>query len=368
MNISFLISNLSGGGAERVCVILANALSKLKWNVDVIVLTDTQSQNKQLLNDSINVISLNSCRARYAPLKLSKNLYTSAPDIVVTMNNEVLVAEYFANLLIPRSYILIHRCVTTLSSTVFQTNYRRFAHLRYFFLKNILRSVDCIVSQCSSMKLDTNNELNICSSRSLTIYNPVSFNPIILNKVQTHDTPYILLVGRLDFNKSFHLAIEALAALPKEHSDVQLWIAGVGPCEHELFDLAKNYEISHRVKLLGFRNDLNHLYQNAVLVSLTSMFEGFPNVLLESIVNGTPVVSLDCPNGPNEIVIDGVNGFLVKDRNVNALATAYAKALKWVWDSNQIRQTANRFAEECIVKKWDALFRNLLDLHVSKHA
>ena len=52
---------------------------------------------------------------------------------------------------------------------------------------------------------------------------------------------------------------------------------------------------------------------------LTSLYEGYPNVLIESIALNTPVVAFDCPNGPNEIIKDGINGFLVKHKDINHL-------------------------------------------------
>ena len=368
MNISFLISNLGGGGAENVCVILANALSRISWHVEIIVLSDTKSYNRELINSSIKIVSLNSSRARYSPFTLSRYLQTKSPDILVTMNNEVLVAEYFANIFIPRRYVLVHRCVTTLSATIYHTGYRRFSFFRYWLLKNILGGVECVVNQCNSMAEDTLHELKKNPNISRTIYNPVRLDKTILNEVQSQEKAYILLVGRLDSNKSFHFAIEGIAALPVEHNDVELWIAGTGPCKQELLEHSQKYGINHRVKLLGFCNDLKPLYQNAALVSLTSKFEGFPNVLLESIANGTPIVSVDCPNGPNEIVIDGIYGFLVKNRNAKELSIAYTKALKWNWSRNEIRQTAKRFSEEHIVKQWDELLKNLSKFHDPMYA
>ena len=368
MNVSFLISNLSGGGAENVCTIIANTLSKLNWNVEIIVLTSTKKSNRNNLKKSIKYVSLNSTRARYSSFKLAMYLHFHSPDILVTMNNEVLIAEFFANFLIPRKHVLVHRCVTTLSSTVYQAGNRRFSLFRYWLLKIALKRVDCIVNQCNSMEEDTKREINLYHSINQTIFNPVYLNKFKSNKISSLKISYILLVGRLDSNKCFQLAIEAIAALPHYLQNIELWIAGTGPCKQELLDHARKYEICHRVKLLGFRSDLNHLYQNAALVSLTSKFEGFPNVLLESIANGTPIVAVDCPNGPKEIVIDGVNGFLVKNRNAKALSSAYTKALKWRWHRYKIRQTANRFAEERIVKEWDTLLRCLLELHELKHA
>ena len=359
--ITFLISTLGGGGAERVCVILANGLASIGWLVDVVVVQDLKSSKKESLSENVNFICLNAKRARYAPIKLLKYLRDSQPDVVLTMNNEVAIAEYISNLFVPRLYTLVHRSVTTLSSVVSQCGGGRRALLCYWFIKKVLMNVDCIVNQCLGMAKDTLEELNIEKIKNLKIYNPVSSSCKGISLITEKTSNYILAVGRLDKNKSFHLAIDGLAALPTEYSSVELWIAGDGPLRQKLLALAEKLNVGHRVKFLGFCQDVKTLYENAGLVSLTSEFEGFPNILLEAIAYGTPIVSVDCPNGPSEIVVEGVNGFLVQERSAEALAMAYAKGLNTEWNNSQVCQTAERFSEQHILQQWDQLLKSFLE-------
>lgn len=360
--VTFLISTLGGGGAERVCVILANGLASIGWHVDVVVVQDLKSSKKESLSENVNFICLNAKRARYAPIKLLKYLRDSQPDVVITMNNEVAIAEYISNLFVPRLYTLVHRSVTTLSSVVSQSGGGRRALLCYWFIKKVLMNVDCIVNQCLGMAKDTLEELKIETIKNRKIFNPVSCGHLDAKPLKKAKySNYILTVGRLDNNKSFHLAIEGLAALPTQFSSVELWIAGDGSLSLKLLTLAQKLNVGHRVRFLGFCQDVKTLYENAGLVSLTSKFEGFPNVLLEAIAYGTPIVSFDCLHGPSEIIVEGVNGFLVQERSVEALAMAYAKGLNTEWNKSQVCQTAERFSEQHILQQWDQLLKSFLE-------
>lgn len=89
-------------------------------------------------------------------------------------------------------------------------------------------------------------------------------------------------------------------------------------------------------------------YSKASVVLLTSLYEGFPNVLVESLTLGTPVVAFDCPNGPNEI-INSNNGLLVNYKDVNDGVEKLNKALSQEWDYVEIAKAASIYSEEYIV-------------------
>jgi len=363
--VSLLISTLGRGGAERVCVILANGLVRKGWDVEVVVMKDLPQSRKSALVDDVTFTSLGVRRSRYAPRKLAIHLNQRKPHIVITMNNEVVVAEFFARLFRLRDYRIVYRCVTTLSSVIYQMGEGFLAKLRYSLLKCVIANVDLIVNQCKGMQEDTLSELKVSQERCVTIYNPLQNPSNQCSPSKSLDLKvevrFVLLSGRIDCNKAFDLAINALALTSQEHNEVELWIAGDGPLKSSLMNLADELGISNQVKFLGYRKDLPSFYRKAALVTLTSHFEGFPNVLLEAISHGTPIVSVDCPSGPAEIVEDGVNGFLVADRSPKKLAEVFEKALEFEWDESLITKSAERFSEEKIVGEWDALLTGLLD-------
>ena len=127
----------------------------------------------------------------------------------------------------------------------------------------------------------------------------------------------------MEKEKAFHHAIKAFAKLSNEFPKLRLKIVGKGSLEKKLKQIAKDYKVDDRVDFEGFQKNLIPYYIHAKATVLTSLFEGFPNVLIESIFLNTPVVAFDCNSGPGEIIKDGINGYLVKYQDVDELKKKY---------------------------------------------
>ena len=121
---------------------------------------------------------------------------------------------------------------------------------------------------------------------------------------------------------------------------------------------------SNRCHLNGPVEDVVKAYQESSIFVLSSRFEGFGMVLVEAMACGLPVVSFDCPAGPDEIITDGVDGLLVPSGDVHALAE---KLMVLMTDENlrrrlgqQARQTAQRYEMTTIANQWIALFEKVI--------
>ena len=114
--------------------------------------------------------------------------------------------------------------------------------------------------------------------------------------------------------KGFHHAIKAFACIVEKYPYLRLKIVGKGSQEKNLKKIAEKYSVLKKVDFEGFHKEIIPYYLHARVTILPSLYEGYPNVLIESISMNTPVIAFDCPSGPNEIIIDGVNGYLVRIR------------------------------------------------------
>ena len=215
---------------------------------------------------------------------------------------------------------------------------------------------DHIINQCEAMREDLIALYPHISIKTSVIYNPLA--KYIEEYAELNDlygvdeNNYLLCVGRLEKQKAFHLAIEAFAKLSSEYPKLRLKIVGKGSLELELMQLVVQLGVFDRVDFEGFQNDMIPYYLHAKATLLTSLYEGFPNVLIESLGLGVPVIAFDCPSGPKEIIINGYNGYLVKNKCLIDLDDKLRLALNRKWDQSIILNTAKGYYLENIVRKY----------------
>ena len=134
-------------------------------------------------------------------------------------------------------------------------------------------------------------------------------------------------MGRLSAEKAFNHLIDATHRLLKSGLDVELWIAGEGDARPDLQKLIKARHLEDRVRLLGFWDDTVGFYHALDLFVLSSLREGLPNVVLEAMSMGLPVVSTQVAGIP-KLVQDGVNGLLCPAGNVDLLTASMQKVIR----------------------------------------
>ncbi len=184
---------------------------------------------------------------------------------------------------------------------------------------------------------------------------------------QQPDTPAVagfqqhLLVacGRLVPQKGFDLLIDAFAQSTAQRRGWTLRVLGEGSERPALEARIRELGLEQQVELPGWRDDHLAEFQRAEAFVLSSRYEGFPNVLLEAMACGLPVVSFSCPTGPDEIVRDGVDGILVEPENVSALAAALDRltadpALQRRMGA-RAGEVVDRFSESVFYARWQAV-------------
>lgn len=167
----------------------------------------------------------------------------------------------------------------------------------------------------------------------------------------------IVASGRLDPQKNFSLLIEAFSMVLKEiNISVTLKIYGEGPQRNTLQSQINELRLGDKIILEGSVSDLHDRINGAALFVLSSNYEGFPNVLLEAMAMGLPVISTDFQSGIARELIGSENGIIVPVGDVRALKSAIVKILnnkiyrlKMRKNNPYVREQYNI---DTIIKKW----------------
>ena len=173
----------------------------------------------------------------------------------------------------------------------------------------------------------------------------------------------VVTIGRYAYQKGYDLLLQAWAEVEKQYSDWTLDIYGQGN-QTSFRQLMADLSIdTDRCHLNGPAANVADVYRNSSIFVLSSRFEGFGLVLVEAMASGLPVVSFDCPAGPDEIITDGVDGLLASSGDVHALAE---KIMMLMADENlrqrlakQARQTARRYEMASLANQWQRLFETV---------
>lgn len=176
----------------------------------------------------------------------------------------------------------------------------------------------------------------------------------------------IVTAGRLDRHKGFQLLIDAISEVRRKcaDTDIRLAILGQGPLHDALSQQIRTAGLQNVVRLQGFRTEAPAWYASADLFVLPSLLEGMPNVILEAMACGTPVLSADCDSGPREILNRGQFGLLCDVGSSEALT---AGILRFVTDdslgsryaSAALSHVDQSFTIESATRKLEQIFEDV---------
>jgi len=325
--LCFVISSLEGGGAERVLSNLANHFSEKDFDVTVICLN--QAPTKYVLAPKIKLKVLVDRRGKsdlFSRLKfaavtfyrLIATLREEKPVCCISFMTSVNIWTGIACILLNIKYIISERTSPDYTLNTYST------WLQWISFQVYNKSKAVVLPAKAMEDGFKRNKRFRTLSNFKTIYNPVN----IFNQPSTkavNDKPFILSVGRLDPDKCFDLIIAAYSRIPNQNID--LIISGEGDCRTALTQQIEALKLTDRVKLIGFKSNLQDYYSQAKLFVMASRVEGYPNALVEAMSLGCPAIAMDCEFGPSEIINNGINGFLIKCEDVDALTHAMNELL-----------------------------------------
>ena len=360
--VAIYMSSLEGGGAERAMVDLANGLQSHGLTTDLVVIRD-EGPWRALLSSDVRLTAIRSRWALTALAKLVRYLHRARPDVVVANGTSSIILAIFARILSPR-FAVVARIPVNLSAGLAEVN------LKWRVIRatqaRLLPRVDAIVTNSLGSSTDIHRTLPAASARVRTIHNPVVWPglPKLAQMAVEHpwfqreDMPIVLAAGRLEPQKDHATLIRAFS-LVGQHRDLRLVVLGEGSQRRNLVNLTHELGVADRVDLPGFHANPFAFMAKSRLFVVSSTQEGMPNVLIQAMACGTPVVSTDCPSGPREVLEDGKWGRLVPVGDPERLADAMLATLDDPPASDALVARADVFSAEASVRADLGLFEDL---------
>jgi glycosyltransferase involved in cell wall biosynthesis len=336
----------TGGGTQRVTVNLTRNFVERGLAVDL-VLAQKKGPYLSQVAPEVNVIGLETRNIWSSMLPLADYFRRTRPIVVLSALDHANVVALLARRVarVPTRIVVSVR--TTLSVRLKENPYRHpwvLPAVRWTY-----PWADCVIGNSQGVVNDLLKLVSLPPERVRLIYNPLSpelaelaQQPVDHPWFSERQCPLFLAVGRLSHEKDFQTLIRAFRCV-REKIPAHLMIVGEGVQRPELEALIHALHLESDVALPGFvSNPFSYMAQADVFVS-TSIYEGFPNVLLEAMACGAPVISSDCPSGPSELLMDGKYGSLFPVGDVESLATQMITMLEKPTDPDLLRTRAKDF-------------------------
>ena len=359
VKILFFIHQLNSGGSQRILLNLVSNIDKNKYEV-VLVVINNVGEFSSFSHSSVKLIDLKVKKVRNSILKIFNTIKIEEPDIIFSGISylSLLFALLIPFLKIGRKIKFIARETNTLS---IDNEGRKYTRILNFLYKKLYKNFDLIVCQSEYMKKDLFDNYNIKNNKMAVINNPVHIEQINKKLEQEEKSLFdnnkinLIAVGRLHKDKGFDLLLRVLKELDDNY---HLAIIGEGKEKVNLMNLAKELNISSRVDFLGFKENPYIYMKQSDLFILSSRHEGFPNVVLEANICGTPVIAFECPGVSDEIIINGLNGFLVECKNIEEMKNKILYSQIYRWKKQNIYNYINeKFEISSILNKYENVLK-----------
>ena len=314
--VGLLISSLNGGGAERVVSRLSMILyseydiyillfdaKNIKYDYKGRVIDIKTPANSKGLLSKIKLLMQRTHRTR--AIKKTENL-----DIVISF----LDSPNIVNILSKNKGCKV--AISIRNYTDFEKRSSRTLKLANFLMKRLYRKADVVIPVSIEISKMLFEKYSISKSKLKVIYNPYDImdigrlaNENIEDKYENfmHSEKTFISVGRQVYQKGFWHLAKAFKLVLENEPDARLIIIGSGNNDVKLLKLINDLGIENSVLLTGFQKNPFKFIKKSQVYVMTSLFEGFPNALVEAMACGCPVISTDCKSGPKEILLENFN-------------------------------------------------------------
>lgn len=365
--IILFIDSLAGGGAQRQIVTLANHLDSSKYELVLLVYHPIwhYRDNVNVENVRLELVEKKSKFDFLFLFRLIKFIKSEKPDIILSyLNTANMWARVAGKLAGVKTIITSERNIDIVHS-----------RLRVIIEKLLHRFSRYVIVNASATKDLLIKKVGVPESKIKVIYNGVDldqFEPVkpdqiedFKRKVDIQPEELVLtLPGRLIPQKNHLCLLKSIEHNNLSERNIKILFVGE-EIDINLAESYKNYVIEHGldhiVKFLGKRNDMNVVYAASDAILLPSLWEGFPNVILESLLLSTPVIASEIADNA-QLVIDEYTGFLFESNNDKELSNCILKFIDMSSDEkakmglNGFTHIRDKFSKKKLIENYQNLF------------
>jgi glycosyltransferase involved in cell wall biosynthesis len=310
----------------------------------------------------------------FSPILLARHTNKIQPDIIVSiapgMNILLLLSSFLFNFKRPYLIIEEHQHLST-SLKMDKGSHTFLMWLFYKYFIKLYNKANCLKVVSESSKNDFEQKWGIIKSNIKVINPPINFQRLIENSKQNipkfikqfvNGEDYIFSLGRIENQKGFDLLINSFIDCKYFFPRLKLIICGDGSLKTEFNKLIKEKNLEKNVLFTGYLENPYPLFNRAKAFCLTSIWEGMPVTIMESMALKCPVISVDCPSGPSEMIKNFKTGLLV-NRNKEDLTRAIKYVLENPFAANNWTKEAYKDAKAWSVDNYINSFKSIIDTY-----
>ncbi len=351
INITFMLPNLNAGGAERVMSFVAKEIDKDKFYVTLVIVGHERDASYDV--SGIKVIYFGKPRVINGVISIFSYIKNNRPDIVVSAIEHLNTVVAYISLFYPKIKF-VAREVNVLS-VLHNLDKPTFNPYEILY-KNRFRYFDAIICQSKDMLEDLMKHYKIHPDKPVIINNPITDGFIVKSFRPINNTLQLITVGRLAKQKGYDRILMALSQLKIAF---HYTIIGKGPEQEHVYLWINEFNLKEKVTHVEFTSNVSDYLAKSDIYLQGSYVEGFPNALIESCAVGTPVIAFKAPGGLNEIIVEGVNGYVAENEK-EFLNHIYSIHTNNTFVPNTVSESVySKFNKRTILKQYEDLFLKL---------
>jgi glycosyltransferase involved in cell wall biosynthesis len=321
--ILFAIPSMVLGGSERVVLNLLRHINAERFQSHVVVL-ERDGTWLENVPPYIRVHELGVHRARQAVLPFARLCHKIKPRAVLSTSAHLNTAVIAARPLLPLGTSLLTREGADLAASC--------GGIRLSIYKQVYSRADRVICQSDYMKENLIRQLGLAPDKVVRIYNPVDIKAIsaLADSIPSPFSeagPNLVGVGRISYEKGFDLLLRCMPLIRQAAPTAAATLIGEGPDLKALMAIVRDLQLECCVRFVGLHRNPFPFIKHADLVVLPSRTEALPNVVLEAIALGTPVVATNCTGALREISSCSARLRVANGATVTALAAEIISAL-----------------------------------------